>query len=426
MNRIIQTLLLAAAVSLTGCIPHDQPDPPVIKASRVFLMYDNIDNAYDNPFTENVNAAGEAVAEGALDPDERVVVFHRNYRVPGETPLYRSVIYELVKDALGEGFNKRMWKIYAEGENASLDTETIAAVVGDVRSLIPADHYGFAFGSHGRGWIPKSNTVRIARQRGGGDTPSGHPFAELLELPEDPQTRFLEGYGQKLDISEFIDALDGEQDDRWKWDFILLDDCFMASVEALYEMRDLADYFIASPTEIMMTGFPYDRVVRRIFEDWSDLAGVGADFVDAYESGEMNVRRSATVSVVKSSELEGLAGAIRNFNLKLNELTSVEGIQYYEGFATPAHVFYDLDDYLNTIRGSVMPAEYNAFRAQLDRTVIFRDHTETFYSAFPTTFGTTIPVTHYSGLNVFIPWSGTSAFISDYRQTEWYRDVYGE
>jgi hypothetical protein len=71
-----------------------------------------------------------------------------------------------------------------------------------------------------------------------------------------------------------------------------------------------------------------------------------------------------------------------------------------------------------------MPAEYNAFKAQLEKTVIFKDHTDRFYSDFG--FGGYYSITHYSGLNVFIPWSTTSPFIPDYQQTEWYKAVYAE
>jgi hypothetical protein len=379
-------------------------------------MYDNIGYPY---FDRNVEAAGEAVAGGALGAEERVVVFHRSYREVPDVTGARSVIYELVKDSSREeGFRRELLRVYEPGENALLSKETVANVAGDIRTAIPGNHYGLAFGSHGRGWIPKSYTGSFSRSG------SEHPLAELWTIPENPLTRDL-AYSsrERIDIGEFVDALD-----EWNWDFILLDDCFMASVEALYQMRTLADYFIASPTEIMITGFPYDRVVSTLFTEWENnietaLADVAGGFVESYRAGEMHEIRCATVAVVKSSEMDALAEAVRRLNLRVDEVTSTTGIQYYEGYTRPGHAFYDLDDYLSRIRAG--SAEYGAFTVQLARTVLFSDHTDTFYTDATFNRGE-IYITRFSGLNVFIPWSGMSVLIPDYRQTEWYRDVYAE
>jgi hypothetical protein len=376
-------------------------------------MYDNINDDGQRPFSGNVNAAGKAVAAGALDPDERVIVYERMST--------GNVVYELVKDSSADrGFSRKERKKYAPGENSKLDAQTIAGVVGDIRTLFPeGPDWGFAFGSHGLGWIPKSNTVTISRKSGALPAVTEHPFAELWAERENSPTRYFRGYGQNLDVSEFVDALDG-----WEWDFILLDDCFMASVEALYDMRSLADYIIASPTEIWVEGFPYDRVVQSVFGDWTETGfiEVAGQFVDYYERQRPDYA-CATVAVVKTAEMDALAETVRRLNLGFGELNpETQNIQSFERISTPSHVFYDLDHYLSTIRGGTMPAEYNAFRAQLDRTVVYCNSTKRFFSIFD--HGGYVDVKHFSGLAVFIPWSGTNPLMDMYRQTAWYEYVY--
>lgn len=419
MKTILYYMLaLAAAVSaLAGCTWEPEEPPQPVPAERVLLMYDNIGTWFDDDVIE----AKAAVAAGVLGREERVVVYERMSS--------GNRIYELVHDnSASQGCREEILKKYAAGENSSLDRETIARIVGDARAFFPeADSWGFAFGSHGKGWLPASSTVIITRRGGLPEGSSERSFAEFWTQPENDRTRFFMGYDQKLDVSEFVDALDD-----FEWDFVILDDCFMSGVESLYEMRALADYIIASPTEIMDKGFPYDRVIKTIFNDWSEagLKKMAQEFVDWYR-GQNGDSASATVAVVKTSELGALAEAIGKFGLNLaDRLTSVEGIQYYEGFARPSHVFYDLDDYLSRIRKETMPTEYNAFLAQLEKTVVFKDHTDKFFSQFKNggTYvgGQTIPVTHYSGLNVFIPYAGTTLLIDAYRQTEWYRAVYAD
>ncbi len=413
------SILLLVAVCLVGCKKPTPTPPPVDPDSKVFIMYDNIDDNLGRPFTDNVNAAGRAVAAGALIEGQRVVVFHR-WQPDG------SVIYELVRDkSAKEGFRKQELKKYKSNEMNTLSKETIAAVVGKIRDLAPANHYGLAFGSHGMGWLPKSSTVSVSRKVATPGEIAEKPFAEFWEVPENSMTRYLANNSEKIDIGDFADGLDGEEGDRWEWDFILFDDCFMASVEALYEIRHLAHYFIASPTEIMMYGFPYDRVVKVLFNDWTNLAGVADAFVEAYRAKDEDDYPNATVAVVQANQLDALATTVKNLNLTENELTSVDGIQYYEGYSRPGHVFFDIDGYLRVIRKDTEP--YRMFKAQLERTVVFKDHTEKFYSGYPRSLGTKIEIKEgYSGLNVFIPWSGTAPLFSMYRQTAWYKDVYAE
>ena len=48
---------------------------------------------------------------------------------------------------------------------------------------------------------------------------------------------------------EIDDLAKGLPDDLF--DFILFDACYMASVECTYELRNKAEYILASPTETM-------------------------------------------------------------------------------------------------------------------------------------------------------------------------------
>ncbi len=402
-------LLGLSLVMLTGCLKDPGDDPrPVDPEGRVLVMYDNIGSW----FRDDVAEAARAVAAGALKKEnQRVIVFER--RNSG------SVVYELVQD--GNSYREKMVKEYANGVNNTLSVEVMRSVVADIRDYAPAAHYGFAFGSHGLGWVPKSiwGSVPYGRR-----APADNPFGEFMEPRENPTTRFFRSqWGENMDVAEFIDALD-----EWDWEFIILDDCFMAGVETLYQMRGLADYIIASPTEIISHGFPYDRVVSRLFADWENdievaLTAVSQAFVDWYEE-QYNDARSATISLVDTSQLDALAAAIGLLNLNVNELTSVEGLQYYEGLSRPAHLFYDIDDYLSRIRGTTMPTEYNGFVAALDRAVVWAGHTDEFYSGYPAPLGQMIPVNHFSGVAVFIPWSATAVYVPAYQETEWYRTVY--
>jgi hypothetical protein len=410
----IYILAVATAVTLTGCIPDwELQDPPeLLPAKRVFLMYDNIGPLY---FPGDVNEAGRAVAAGALDPDERVVVYER--------AASGNVISELVRNpSASGGFDKVELVRYEAGENSALNAQTIARVVGDARALFPEDaEWGLAFGSHGSGWLPKTASLKTP--------PAGalDHFAPLWQLRERALTRyFTSDRGEKLNISEFLEALD-----RWEWDFVILDDCFMSSVESLYDMRSLCRYIIASPTEIMDSGFPYDRVVKTLFgfDDWTDgeaFRTVGRDYVDYYKT--FNDYPYGTIAVIDMGQMDALAATVRDIfggTHREPDAATAAGFQTYEGLET--HVFYDFRQYIGycSLEGPL----YDKFAAQLERTVIYKGHTEMFPTAFPSGGHiTAMPLSpdHYSGVNCFVPTTATERLTGYWKETAWYRYVYGE
>jgi hypothetical protein len=376
-------------------------------------MYDNIGSRY---FGDDVKEAGQAIAAGALDPNERVVVYER---FPSG-----NVISELVKNSsVSAGFEKVERLRYAEGENSSLDAETIARVVGDARAMFSEDSgWGLAFGSHGSAWLPKTASLKASSR-----TLASDPFAPLWEVRERPLTRYLSSdKGEKLDIAEFVEAIGS-----WAWDFIILDDCFMASVESLYDMRSLCRYIIASPTEIMDSGFPYDRVVKTIFSsgDWTEGAvfeAVGQGYIDHYRT--FKDYPYGTIAVIDMSQMEPLAATVRDIFRGSHREPSAEtaaGFQTYEGLDT--HVFYDFQQYIGycSLEGPL----YNLFTEQLARTVIYKGHTDEFPTAFPSgNHVSPMPIdpAHYSGLNCFVPTTATERLTGFWEQTAWYRYVYAE
>ncbi len=391
-------------IFLVAC-DREKPIKYVDKQAKTLLMYDNIGEPH---FSRDVDEAGKAVAAGALIEGQRVIVYHR---MSGG-----DQIYELVQN--GKQFKKVIIKQYDRGEMETLNPVDMRIIIGDMRAATPqARHFGFAFGSHGSGWLPANASLQRSA------VPAG--YEEIFTVAENPTTRaFASENSVRMDVGVFVNVMDD-----WDWDFLILDDCFMAGVEPLYQMRDMSDYIIASPTEILIEGFPYDRVVSTLFgkaSNWetgleSTLVSTASEYVSFFRDG-YGRGPYATIALIKMSEMEDLARSVRLLNtgglMDGNEL-NFSRIQHYEGLNT--HLFYDVEDYLS--QAAVNKALYEEFYAQLKRTVVFKDHTTSFFSAYPGGSGSVIRINSdgYSGLSAFIPWSGTSRLESAYHNTEWYR-----
>ena len=195
----------------------------------------------------------------------------------------------------------------------------------------------------------------------------------------------------------------------------MFDACFMASVEVLYELRDKADYFIASPAEIITDGFPYEAAAPYFWGGEEDLKQVCREYYNYYANHPYGGSwQSGTLSLVKASELGALAQAAHQAVGSVGE-SGVGSVWRYPLIATMPDVFYDLGDYVSVMGSGDGKA---AFEEQLARTVVYKVATRTFN-------GKEIPSDRYSGLSCYIPQSRWQDMNDFYSTLEWAQTVYG-
>ena len=296
----------------------------------------------------------------------------------------------------------------------SLPTPYNAALFEDnlrkALAFAPAEKYALVVGSHGLAWIPKAAQVSSQQLWRMGVAPS-----KLWERNESAEmTRHI---GDKTDtqynITELADAIAAN---GVKFEYILFDACFMGNVESAYELRNSTDYIIGSPCEILGAGFPYARVTPYMLVDGGtsyNLDKICSEYVNHYRTSSGTP--SACVAVTATAELEALAVAMKAVNeAGVKEGFSLDKVQYYEGQAV--HSFYDLGD---MVEQSCANAEVAAaFKAQLDKTVTSRYHTDKFYSGFGSGNKYYHDINYYSGIS-------TSAMVNhystDWQQTAWYK-----
>ena len=239
-------------------------------------------------------------------------------------------------------------------------------------------------------------------------------------FPTNPSS-YMRAFGQDgddfMEIYELADALDG-----FHFDFLAFDACYMGSVEVAYELRNAADYLIASATEVIGYGFPYDLMIRPMFSATADVQGIAEAFYTYYnmQSGNM---RSASIALVKNDELEGLADASRAIFSTLSDeqlwavpLAEVQPLEY---FFQKTHCLYDMDDYVQHLTGGQTDS-YAAFRDALDRSVIYKANTPQNY--FAQTGQENINT--FCGLSVYAPQEIIPAMNAWYENLAWWKSVY--
>ena len=274
-------------------------------------------------------------------------------------------------------------------ETNSATPQTLAAVIADAEKAWPAARHGMILWSHATGFLPPGYYISPKEQAGG---------ASLLSFAED--------HGTEIDLLDLRQTLS-----QHHYDFLVFDCCLMANVEVAYELRNCCDYIVFSPTEILSDGFPYEKIVQPLFTQSAEEAMkfVCKSYMDLYLS-QSGIYRSATISLVRTADLEALAVACRPiFQNHRDQILTINrsGIQPY--FRYDKHWYYDLDDFVGHVASD---SEYRSFITALDRAVIYKDATEAFLS---------IDINNYSGLSIYIPRAEYTVLNNYYKTLQWNR-----
>lgn len=357
---------------------------------RTVLIYMAADNSLSSDGESNINL----MLKGMKNKGGRLVIYL--------DPAYDTPHLLTIRG----GKNPVVDTLETYPEENSASPEVLSRVIGDTRRLFPSQSYGLIMWSHGMGWLPESyyfpGVRSLAAER--------RTVLRTKYFGEDKRPGDSSGTGY-FDIRELSGAITG------KFDFILFDACFMSSVEVLYELRDKADYFMASPAEIIADGFPYDQICPYLWGDAEDMKRICISFFDYYNTHPDPTNagwQSATIALVKSDGLEGLMASVRDI---LKGRTDFEGLdvwRYPLSYSSLPDVFYDLGDYIHAVADEDGRA---AFQKQLEKTVVYK-------AATPGFFGQPIPSDKYSGLSAYVPMRRWSNMNAEYFKLEWPQLVY--
>lgn len=307
--------------------------------------------------------------------------------------------------------DQKQWdtlRVYTHDNMA--DRVLLTTVIADMSHFAPADTYGFIVFSHATGWLPAERNTSAA---------TNIQEAHMQGIPkvqgEGIVTRALIKDGtHDMNIDDFAGAIPDH-----RFTFIAFDMCFMANVEALYSLRNKADYFIASATEILSPGFTpiYRTHLSKLFctrcNQPRPLIAFATAYFDYWNKQE-GIYRSATISVIRASAFEEMAELSRHILFKnslYKDLSSQRSLfQPYDRYST--HLFFDFSQYLNHL---ALTAEQ---RKEIDRVmnhlVIYKNNTSHLIS---------LPIIQHSGLSVYIDNPYNPALNKAHNHTDWQKRV---
>ncbi len=380
--------ILLSALMLVSCSSNDEPQPYVDngEVEKTVIMFFPWSGNLKSYFLQNINDFSKAITNYA-STNRRVIVCIESSK--DEADIIRLKYYNGTcrRDTLEHYSNPEFTTVSG-----------LTKMLNKVTKYSPSKSYSMVVGCHGNGWLPVTRNSQAAPSRYSDD--------------ENSLTRFF-GHASdsdyQIEVKDFAQAI---SDAGMKMQFILFDACYMSTIEVAYTLRNVTDYLIACPTEIMNPGFPYSTCGKYLLQE-SDYGALCDAFYDFYISYEYPY---GTIAVTECNQLDALATTVRNINLsdQIADL-SLSDIQVMDG-NTPT-IYFDLADALD--HKCTDATLLSDFHAQLDKAIPYKRHTPRFYSGYLSGSDKTLPISTYCGTTTSdISINSKAQKIAD---TEWYQ-----
>lgn len=378
-------LLFVLLLLISGCGKEKggQPENPdrFDPTGNITLIYLAADNNLQSGYafgTENLNQIEAAIS---ANPKKKIIAY---FDYPGTTG---AKLYYVTRDTDPNTVGSKVLKTY--GKVNSCHPDMLRQALTDANDAIPGYKVtDLVLWSHGTGWLPgTAYTVP-------GSMTAAYTTAETpSELSFGADDSAL---GAQMDIKDLAAVLRPFGLTR-----IYFDACCMSCIEVAYEMKDCADYIVASPAEVLGTGYPYRAITGYLTEKESDPVKVAEAFYQYYNA-LTGANRSGTIAVIDCAKLDALAETTNNTLSKYGSgldqsALARKTMQYTTTF--PECVF-DFSQYMHHLL-----EDYGDIQAELEKTAFDRAFAEAvpFYKHTPKFQLDNIDLSDTGGLGIYIP-----------------------
>ena len=210
-------------------------------------------------------------------------------------------------------------------------------ILTDIDTYYNADKYNIIFWSHGSSWLPS---------------------------PHINKSFGIDGE-EEMNITTLANSL------PFKFGFIAFDACYMASVEVAYELKNKAEYMLASTTSLPYTGFPYKTILHNLLDgSVGNLKKTTQQIVTHYNNIDASFCSTA-ISLINLNKMSILADEVKqllNTNpTDLTELSNVWSTDKYE-----QHIYFDFADFIS----KCIDENISNIENILNEVIVYYDFTE--------------------------------------------------
>lgn len=244
-----------------------------------------------------------------------------------------------------------------------------------------------------------------------------------------------------LELEEFANAIEEfSNESDISFDAVIFAQCYGASIEMLYLLRNSTDIVIGSAPEMPMYGMPYHKVLPAIFAPTFDYEGVVDGYCSFYDNYPLNDeyqsivwRKSGTLAAFDCNAFtdefvatmrniyasDAYREALENFSAASLASSGGEmGVQTYS-WTTP-YKYFDVGDFVNKIEDLSPDLRAAFWEGMNDIVLCKRTGGKIFYDYM------VIDPNRFTGMSTYIMLD-TDRYITknyQYKNTAWYKAVY--
>lgn len=344
------------------------------KSDHTLLIY----MAGDNSLSQFVASNLRSISQGILESEQPInVVIFKDERTAGHS---LPVLFQLRKHADSSRLDTIYIKHWKEEVDSS-DPKVLEEVITTAFTKYDTQIKGIEFWSHGLSWIP-ANNFQEGKTRA----------AQYINMDGDNCTELWE-------IRQAIEQ------SGVHFDYMMFDACHMATAEVGYELRNVCDYILASPTEIMGDGFPYRNMIRSLSAA-KDHNSLLSGLYTAYEDFHNSYLTNGTFSLLRTEGFEHLYQTCLELEQAAPLVLSVwkeipqeiqKDFQYYgRSYTNARYYFYDVQDWADHLAKSAR-LESETIKEALKGCVLLHYNSPSFI------VGESISLNHCCGLAMSVP-----------------------
>lgn len=378
MHRIKHgILIIIALLQLVSCSEVEESLPPTF-VDQTIIMYMPWSGNLTDYFRDNISDMAKAIAERASE-SERVICFLA-------TTESAATLFEM------RYYSGKYVQTELKEYNVSTFTtsQTLSSFIMEVKQLAPSNRYSMIVASHGTAWLPVGTELSTYTQN-----------ADTTELI----TRYFGALTSEYQI-EISTFAQGVEDSQTHLEYLLFDACYMSNIDVAYTLKDVTDYIIASPTEVLSSGFPYAQMSSCLFGDINYQ-----EIVTNYYNYYVNYKTPyGSLAVISTQYIDALATTMKSINANYTFKGDRAAIQTMDTFSPT--IFFDLGDYVDNLCEDTQLLLQ--FTTQLTQVVPYKAHTPTYYD-----IAGDVEIKSFSGLTTTD--ISISPKASAKSSTEWYK-----
>lgn len=416
---LIVSFLIASLCSCnaddTGGKDVTPPDTTnVVPTAKTVLIYMAAQNSLGARRNQQADSLEIMQAYKDIPGDARILLFIDD--------KYAPRIYRIDKTTPRPVMVKR-W----QNDEDSASPAFLGELLSFIKRFYPSDEYGMVLWSHATGWVPPSLALTRNAKR---------LHAKPLSFGIDDGEDFGSDNGSEMEIRDMAVVM---KKAGFHARYIFFDACLMQNIEVVYELRHAADYIVGAPISTPGAGANYTNQIRKgLFDD--DVRNIASTYLSDVcdpSQAEDYSDFGLVISVVKTSELDKLVALLRDRlpHSALAGKTSpdMESVLSYQAYSRRFYYRPHNYDMAESMRHLLNKDDATAIIDQLDKAIIYKGATRSFWIGPGDWSFQTVDPNLYSGISMFIPQNvytynaeACSAYGDlnlQFKKTNWYVDA---